>query len=97
MGPAIGRVAAIYNGQCYTGHPRDIPLNPHAQIQLEIGTPLVAPGDDYLPTRPVGDLLPASGTARPGSADNAAAARPPDAHPGVRAQNTIILHGLRGD
>jgi hypothetical protein len=43
MGPAIGRVAAIYNGQRYTGNPRDIPLNPHAQIQLEIGTPLVAP------------------------------------------------------
>jgi hypothetical protein len=43
MGPAIGRVAAIYNGQRYTGNPRDIPLIPHAQIQLEIGTPLVAP------------------------------------------------------
>jgi hypothetical protein len=43
MGPATGRVAAIYNGQRYAGNPRDIPLNPHAQIQLETGSPLVAP------------------------------------------------------
>ena len=43
LGSATGRVAAIYNGQRYAGNPRDIPLNPHAQIQLEIGTPLVAP------------------------------------------------------
>ena len=43
LGPATGRVVAIYNGQRYTGNPRGIPLNPHAQIQLEIGTPLVAP------------------------------------------------------
>ncbi len=42
-GPATGRVIAIYNGQLYEGNPRDIPLNPHAQIQLEVGTPLVAP------------------------------------------------------
>jgi hypothetical protein len=43
LGPATGRVAAIYDGQRYLGNPRDIPLNAHAQIQLEIGTPLVAP------------------------------------------------------
>ena len=43
LGPATGRVVAIYNGQRYAGNPRGIPLNPHAQIQLEIGTPLVAP------------------------------------------------------
>jgi hypothetical protein len=43
VGPATGRVVAIYNGQRYAGNPRDIPLNAHAQIQLEIGTPLVAP------------------------------------------------------
>jgi hypothetical protein len=43
VGPATGRVIAIYNGQRYQGNPRDIPLNAHAQIQLEIGTPLVAP------------------------------------------------------
>jgi hypothetical protein len=43
VGPVTGRVAAIYDGRRYTGNPRDIPLNPHAQIQLETGTPRVAP------------------------------------------------------
>jgi len=43
VGPAKGHVTAIYNGQVYQGNPRDIPLAAHAQIQLEIGTPLVAP------------------------------------------------------
>lgn len=43
IGPATGHVTAIYNGKVYQGNPRDIPLNAHAQIQLEIGTPLVAP------------------------------------------------------
>jgi hypothetical protein len=42
-GPATGRVVALYNGQVYQGNPRDIPLTAHAQIQLEIGTPLIAP------------------------------------------------------
>jgi hypothetical protein len=42
-GPAKGHVTALYNGQVYRGNPRDIPLNKHAQIQLEVGTPLVAP------------------------------------------------------
>ena len=43
VGPARGHVVAIYNGQVYQGNPRDIPLNAHAQIQLEVDTPLVAP------------------------------------------------------
>ncbi len=42
-GPATGPVIAIYNGQRYLGNPRNIPLNAHAQIQLEVGKPLVAP------------------------------------------------------
>jgi hypothetical protein len=42
-GPARGHITAIYNGQVYQGNPRNIPLNAHAQIQLEVGTPLVAP------------------------------------------------------
>jgi hypothetical protein len=33
----------IYNGQVYQGNPRNVPLNAHAQIQLQVGTPLVAP------------------------------------------------------
>lgn len=43
VGPARGRVTALYNGQVYTGDPREIPLNAHAQIQLEVGAPLIAP------------------------------------------------------
>ena len=33
----------IYNGRLYQGNPRDVPLTKHAQIQLEVNTPLVAP------------------------------------------------------
>jgi hypothetical protein len=43
VGPAKGHVTALYNGKVYQGNPRDIPLTKHAQIQLEVGTPLVAP------------------------------------------------------
>ena len=43
VGPASGRVTAIYNGKLYRGNPAHIPLNAHAQIQLEVGTPLVGP------------------------------------------------------
>jgi hypothetical protein len=43
VGPASGHVTAIYNGKVYRGNPRDIPLTAHAQIQLEVSTPLVAP------------------------------------------------------
>jgi hypothetical protein len=43
VGPATGQVTALYNGKVYRGNPRNIPLNAHAQIQLEIGKPLIAP------------------------------------------------------
>jgi hypothetical protein len=43
VGPARGTVTALYNGQVFRGDPRDIPLTRHAQIQLEVGRPLVAP------------------------------------------------------
>jgi hypothetical protein len=42
-GPARGHVTAIYNGRAYQGNPRDLPLTAHAQIQLEVGRPLIAP------------------------------------------------------
>jgi hypothetical protein len=41
VGPARGAVTALYNGQVFRGNPRDIPLTKHAQIQLEVGRPLV--------------------------------------------------------
>jgi hypothetical protein len=43
VGPVSGPVTALYNGQVFRGNPRDIPLTKHAQIQLEVGRPLVAP------------------------------------------------------
>ena len=43
VGPARGTVTALYNGQVFRRNPRDIPLTRHAQIQLEVGRPLIAP------------------------------------------------------
>jgi hypothetical protein len=43
VGPAKGKVTAFYNGALYQGNPRDIPLGRYAQIQLDVGSPLVAP------------------------------------------------------
>jgi hypothetical protein len=50
VGPATGHVVALYNGQVYRGNPRNIPLTAHAQIQLEVGTPLVAPEQITFPS-----------------------------------------------
>ena len=48
LGPSVvasatGRVTAFVNGRPYEGNPRSIPLFAHAQIQLDVGRPLVAP------------------------------------------------------
>ena len=43
VGPATGKVTAFYNGALYRGNPRNIPLNSHSQVQLDVGTPLIAP------------------------------------------------------
>jgi hypothetical protein len=43
VGPARGRVTALFDGKVWRGSPRGIPLEAHAQIQLEVGRPLVAP------------------------------------------------------
>ena len=43
VGPAKGTVAAFVNGQPFAGNPRDIPLDAHAVIQLDVGTPTVSP------------------------------------------------------
>ncbi len=41
VGPAMGTVVAFENGQRFTGSPRDIPLDRGADIQLDVGTPVV--------------------------------------------------------
>jgi len=43
VGPAHGKVTAFFNGKYWNGDPRQIPLLKHAQIQLDVGTPLIAP------------------------------------------------------
>jgi hypothetical protein len=40
---ATGAVTAFFNGRLYTGNLSDLPLGDHYQIQLDVGTPLVAP------------------------------------------------------
>ena len=49
VGPAHGLVTALFNGRAYIGNPREIPLLAHAQIQLEVGRPLVAPENITFP------------------------------------------------
>ena len=49
VGPAAGRVVALYDGKVYGGNPRDIPLTAHAQIQLDVGHPLIAPAPVAFP------------------------------------------------
>ena len=44
VGPVSGTVTAFYGGKPYAGSDlRAIPLTPHAEIQLDVGQPLVAP------------------------------------------------------
>jgi hypothetical protein len=43
VGQAHGKVTVIVNGQAFKGNPRDVPLGSHENLQLEVGTPLVAP------------------------------------------------------
>jgi hypothetical protein len=42
-GPAHGKVTVIVNGQVFKGNPREVPLGSHEDLQLEVGSPLVAP------------------------------------------------------
>jgi len=43
VGPVRGHVTALFDGKAWRGNPRSIPLEAHAQIQLDVGRPLVAP------------------------------------------------------
>ena len=50
VGPARGPVTALVHGRVFKGNPRLIPLQPHSQIELEVGRPLVAPEHITFPT-----------------------------------------------
>ena len=41
-GTATGKVTVIVNGKVFTGNPRNAPLGSRENLQLEVGTPLVA-------------------------------------------------------
>jgi hypothetical protein len=43
VGPAKGKVTAFFDGKLYKGNPASLPLGDHYQIQLDVGTPIVAP------------------------------------------------------
>jgi len=43
VGPAKGKVSVIVNGKVWKGDPRNAPLGSRENLQLEVGTPLVAP------------------------------------------------------
>ncbi len=51
VGPAFGHVTAYVGGQLYKDNPRGIPLSSHAQIQLDVGTPRVAPESINFPAK----------------------------------------------
>ena len=43
LGTRVGRVTTFYNNKVWTGNPTKIPLTSEAQIQLDLGKPLIAP------------------------------------------------------
>jgi hypothetical protein len=43
VGPAHGKVTVIVNGQVFLGNPRAVPLGSRENLQVQVGTPLVAP------------------------------------------------------
>ena len=50
VGSAAGPVTAFLNGRRYSGDPRAIPLLAHAQLQLDVGRPIVAPQSITFPS-----------------------------------------------
>ncbi len=42
-GPAKGKVTVIVNGKVFKGNPRDVPLGARENLQLDVGTPGIAP------------------------------------------------------
>ena len=50
LGRRHGKVTAFYNGKLWTKDPARIPLTNEAQIQLELGKPVIAPAHITFPT-----------------------------------------------
>ena len=47
VGPATGTVTAYLNGQRYSGNPRDMPLDAHNLVQLDVGTDVAPQGFSF--------------------------------------------------
>ncbi len=62
VGPKKGTVTAFYDGKDWTGNPAAIPLTATAQIQLDVGKPLIAPEHIKFPAGLAASITP------PGSA-----------------------------
>ena len=43
VGPAQGKVTVFVNGKHFTGNPRNVALGSREDVQLDVGTPLIAP------------------------------------------------------
>jgi hypothetical protein len=43
VGPALGTLTVFVDGRPFTGSPRDIALDSHEDIQIDVGTPVVPP------------------------------------------------------
>jgi hypothetical protein len=56
VGPAKGKVTAFYNGKPWTKAPSAIPLTSEAQIQLDVGSPVVAPEHIVFPKGLAGSM-----------------------------------------
>ena len=64
VGSKHGKVTAFYDGKLWTGSPSAIPLTPTAQIQLDVGSPAVAPEHIKFPQGLAGGIA----KPKPGSA-----------------------------
>ena len=75
VGPAHGKVTAFFNGRIYNGDPADLPLGYHYQIQLDVGTPVVAPVQSHELGRSLNDARLTGWTATSLSSGSAREAR----------------------
>jgi len=56
VGPAAGKVTTFYDGNVWTAAPASVPLTGETQIQLDVGSPLVAPEHIVFPSGLAGSI-----------------------------------------
>jgi len=65
VGAAKGKVTTFYDGKVWTGSPAAIPLTSETQIQLDVGSPIVAPEHIVFPAGLAGSCESAAGKPAP--------------------------------